>query len=450
MQGRKVFGVHSLTICLGGCGGRDVLTPFFGFLRIMFSLVIPVIVTRVVSMNVTGRSGGCVIREFFVLVLVTTLNLTDDVATRFFTTGTDINFTAGLERTICSRMRRLSFARLSALKASALVAELASSVGRIRGKLGVKLHLLLQDPFVMLKSVIVTFAVSFGYTLIFTITVPFLFLIIFIVVFFDVPLFGGMRKGLSAMAKLAERGLANIHIVHTFYHRGRTITRFSAHGRRLAGLGLFMKGLSTLLGPIACMLVGVTAIVLVRGTKMRMGLNNVRRKRIITLCGCVTRVVIRLVGLTSLVVALGGSTTDTKHITSVLGIGSAVSCPSSSACSTRVSGSLTATATSTSLSRGTVMFGSMAFRCDGTNTPDLSRVDFSMGGKRAMNVVNNAKDKGAALMGLVSEFCSTDGKAILLSNRGVRGCAEDSLHSEVNIIPRGTTLFGNSVQSGLG
>lgn len=255
--------VEGLLVCLGRCHGRYVLTPLFGLLRTSFRLVIPLIITTVVSRKVTTSGGSCVFGVKNIVILLTLVKLTYSVATRCFTTGTTMKFSAGIHCTLFSRVRGLSFSRVSAVKASALVAHVADSVGRARSNIGVMLQLFLESPFVMFNTVVVTFAISMGTTLVFIIAVPLLSIIIFSIVLIDVPLFGGMRHKLSRILKRAQRGLSNTHIVHTFGGRRRRAGSFGRDGTCLAGVRVLMKEVSALVGPLACIVVGFTVVTIV-------------------------------------------------------------------------------------------------------------------------------------------------------------------------------------------
>lgn len=301
-----------------------MLTPLFGVLRTSFRLFIPLMVTTVVSIKVAGRSGPCVIGVYFMLVTLKVVKLIYSVATRCFTTGTTAKIKAKVERKLFRRVRGFAFARVSRLKASALVAQVADSVGRVRSNIGLILQLFLHSPFVMFNTVVVTFAMSIGTTLMFIIAVPLLSLVIFKVVLIAVPVCGGIRTSLSRMLLTAERGLAKTEIVHTFGGRRSRAGQFRGTGRVLASTRGCIKHVSKVVGPLACVVMGKTVVTLVCINTIHISVKSLARKRIITLVGCVSRVLIRLIGLTGLVVSIAGTTTYLGHIRDILTIGPSV------------------------------------------------------------------------------------------------------------------------------
>lgn len=53
-------GLVGLQECLTCCGGRYVVNPLYGLFRTVLRLLIPLIVTKVVSGNIQGNSATCV------------------------------------------------------------------------------------------------------------------------------------------------------------------------------------------------------------------------------------------------------------------------------------------------------------------------------------------------------------------------------------------------------
>lgn len=91
----------------------------------------------------------------------------------------------------------------------------------------------------------------------------------------------------------------------------------------------------------------------------------------------------------------------------------------------------------------------MSLACGKASSASLSSVGFYTGGKRAVKVVKKANSKGSSLIGLVPEFCSTASNAIGVGKHSVGRCRARGLERRVNIILRGTILFGKDVTSGL-
>lgn len=129
-----------------------MLTPILMVLRMLVRILVPLRVTGVVSMNVTGKSVDCVVRHKIVLITVTVLSLFFNMRTKGVTTITTTKCTGGLQRSVFCGIRSFSFGGVSRFSASNLIAQLAASVAGMRRTCVVDVHLLTETPFVVVLS----------------------------------------------------------------------------------------------------------------------------------------------------------------------------------------------------------------------------------------------------------------------------------------------------------
>lgn len=170
-----------------------------------------------------------------------------------------------------------------------------------------------------------------------------------------------------------------------------------------------------------------------------MGTNGkVLSNSVVTLMGCVARVLLTVVIITGLIMLFAGTDTDTTELGRIFRARPDIY--RDAARGVRVSRDRDAPG---------VGFSGMGFACN-ANSSRLRSVDFGVGHNRAMNLVNNANYNGDALIGLVPHFCSTARNAMDISNEGIGSCPFLRLHSRVNVIPRRSVLFGKAVHSGVG
>lgn len=191
------------------------------------------------------------------------MKLYDTLIYRCLTSGTSRNIKAELHQSLFLRVGELSRTRLSGLNAPSLVAQVACSAGRIRRSITVTVHLLAETPFVIVNSVIVTVAVGLRVSVVFFVTTVLVTIALCLVVAGDVPVFRGVRGGLSGVDLVYHRGLSNGEIVETFSGRGGRGGHVSSSARSLTGASVEMDVLSTLLDPIACVVAGTTVVLVV-------------------------------------------------------------------------------------------------------------------------------------------------------------------------------------------
>lgn len=141
-------------------------------------------------------------------------------------------------------------------------------------------------------------------------------------------------------------------------------------------------------------------------------------------------------GLTGLVVAVGGTVTYKGHVRRILRMMPAVA-------------SSIARAGGDTSNRLRIRFSRISVGCTGGTRSSLASVGLGIGGKRAVKVVNKANSNGDSIIGLVPHFCSMSRKDVGITKASIQRCPLTSLQRHVNIIVRGTMLFRKAVTRGL-
>lgn len=404
--------------------------------RMILRLVLPCCVSCVVSINVPGNSEGCVVRVNIGVITVTLNSLFYNTATTELTSITDVNFNAGLHATVCRDVRGFSFSGVSGFDATSLMAQVAASMARVRGVCVVVLQVFFETPLVFTVTLAVDFGVDEAMSGAFLIIVP--VVLVFLTLFKPVTMghFGGMFGVFSKLGTSIRRGLVTVHIMGTFIHRSCRGGGFGGTGSSLVSTSMDTRGVVIVTRPLVVFLV-FNALLAVACVDSGLVLENrVRVNGFDALAACIVVVLVSIVVVTVVLMRCIVSETTTTHVTRIVRRG-----PSVGSSSTRPS---------LGIGSNSMRFGGIDFGCDSSNGGGIvSKTDFGVGSNRAMNIVNNAKDTGAALMDLVPELCSIANNRILINNRGIGGCGLFRLHRTMDVILRGGILFSNAVVSGL-
>lgn len=91
----------------------------------------------------------------------------------------------------------------------------------------------------------------------------------------------------------------------------------------------------------------------------------------------------------------------------------------------------------------------MIFHCRPSNHGVLGLISLRIRPNDAITLINPANTNGAAVVGLLSHFCSITRNSIAVSNRSIHSIALRSLHQRVNIVLRSAFVFSNGIHRGV-
>ena len=159
-----------------------ILAPLFKMLEVIFELCVPLIVSLIVDNGINGEKGiSYVLMMCGVLVLFAILGFLSAVVAQYFSAKAAVKLSTNVRNELYKKIQSLQYSSLDEVGASTLITRMTSDVNQIQVGVNMFLRLLLRSPVVVIGAVIVAFTISSKIGLIFLLTVPTLFIIVFFV-----------------------------------------------------------------------------------------------------------------------------------------------------------------------------------------------------------------------------------------------------------------------------
>lgn len=224
----------------------------------------------------------------------------------------------------------------------------------------------------------------------------------------------------NRVAKFTTRVVRKTSVMATFGNRRSTCHRFRRVGRGLGGINAATRFCTTLAGPYAEFIgTVVCTIITILNSVLAMG-NNVSMNGLSSFLACYARCAGPFGRVSDIITRFRGTLTDTRHMFGLLSYGSR---PSS-----RNTGRL-------GTGGNAIRFGGISFSCGGGG-PFVRKLGVETSDNGAVTVMKPANYNGAALVGLLVEFCSIANNRVSVSGMGVTSIAHSSLHSKFKVILR--------------
>ncbi len=84
--------MRSLAVYLKNYKKESILAPFFKFLEVVFDLLVPIVIARIIDIGIARNDHGLVVRNFLVLVLMAAAGLTVSITAQYFAAKASVGF----------------------------------------------------------------------------------------------------------------------------------------------------------------------------------------------------------------------------------------------------------------------------------------------------------------------------------------------------------------------
>ena len=193
-----------------------ILGPLFKMLEVCFELCVPLIVSQIVDKGIKDNNLTYILLMCVVLLIFACLGLASTIVAQYYSAKAACKLATNLRNDLFKKIQSLQYSDLDELGLSTLVTRMTSDVNQVQTGVNMTLRLLLRSPAVIIGAVIVSFTISKEVGLVFLCTVPTLFLVVFLIMYFSIPLFNKSQEKLDRVVELTRENLVGVRVIRAF------------------------------------------------------------------------------------------------------------------------------------------------------------------------------------------------------------------------------------------
>ena len=146
--------MKKLSVYLKRYTAQGILAPLFKLLEVVFDLLVPLVVARMINVGVAGQNRGVLVQCFLLLIAMALLGLACSITAQFFAARASTGFAADLRQAVFDHIQKFSFTELDTLGADTMITRLTTDINQVQTGVNMCLRLLLRSPFVVFGAMI--------------------------------------------------------------------------------------------------------------------------------------------------------------------------------------------------------------------------------------------------------------------------------------------------------
>lgn len=441
--------MRSLAVYLKNYKKESILAPFFKFLEVVFDLIVPIVIAQIIDVGIANHDNKYIVQRFFILILMAALGLASSITAQFFAAKASVGFATKLRQAVYDHVQHLSFTELDTLGTDTLITRLTDDINQVQNGLNMGLRLLLRSPFIVLGSMVMAFTIDFKCALVFAVAIPFLFLVVFVIMFLSIPLFKKVQGKLDTVTRLTRENLTGVRVIRAFCREKEAVAEFDTRNQELTKLNLFVGKLSALLNPVTYVLINIATVILIQKAGVEVNLGGMQQGQVVALYNYMAQMIVELIKLASLIITLNKSAACAGRVADILKVKSTMNYPSSSTYSTQTSKDLATATTDASLSENAIVFDDVTFAYSKAGAPSLSHISFSVKKGQTVGIIGGTGSGKTTLVNLISRFYDASNGTVLLDGKNIENYTRSDLRSRIGVVPQKAALFKGSIRDNL-
>lgn len=415
---------------------ESILAPLFKLLEVAFDLMVPVVVAKMIDTGVAQQDYTFIFRCAAILLAMALLGLLCSVTAQFFAARASAGFGASLRQTMFDHIQKFSFSMLDRAGRDTLITRINDDVNQVQNGVNMCLRLILRSPFIVFGATAVAFTVNVKCAVIFAVTVPVLFAVIFGIMLASIPLFKKVQEKLDRITELTRENITGVRVIRAFGREKYAAGEFEDSNRELTGLNEFVGKISAVLNPLTYALINIAAVILIDKAAIEVNLGNLQQGETVALYNYMMQIIVELIKLAALIITLNKSVACAGRISEVLAMKPDMEYPE-------------ADTVSYEAGNPAVEFADVTFSYENAAAPSLKNISFAVENGQTAGIIGGTGSGKTTLVNLIARFYdATEGK-VLIDGTDIKNYSKETLEKRCGIVQQKTVLFKGSIRDNL-
>ena len=415
---------------------ESILAPLFKLLEVVFDLMVPLVVARMINIGVAGNDRGYMVRCFLILILMALLGLAASITAQFFAAKASTGFAADLRQAVFDHIQGFSFTELDTLGADTMITRLTDDINQVQTGVNMGLRLLLRSPFVVFGAMIMAFTIDVSCAWVFAVVIPVLFVAVFAIMLSSIPLYRKAQSALDRVTCLTRENLTGVRVIRAFCREDHSVREFDESSQALTKLNEFVGKISALLNPLTYVLINLAAVVLIDRAAIRVNIGSIAQGDVVALNNYMLQITVELIKLASLIITLTKSMACAGRVASVLEQPTSMTYPEKDA-QPRENGD------------EAVRFDHVNFTYRNAGAPSLTDISFCAKKGQTVGIIGGTGSGKSTLISLIPRFYDAASGTVCLDGCDVKEYTQQALCRKIAVVQQRSVLFQGTIRDNL-
>ena len=415
---------------------ESILAPLFKLLEVVFDLMVPLVVARMINIGVAGNDRGYMVRCFLILILMALLGLAASITAQFFAAKASTGFAADLRQAVFDHIQGFSFTELDTLGADTMITRLTDDINQVQTGVNMGLRLLLRSPFVVFGAMIMAFTIDVSCAWVFAVVIPVLFVAVFAIMLSSIPLYRKAQSALDRVTCLTRENLTGVRVIRAFCREDHSVREFDESSQTLTKLNEFVGKISALLNPLTYVLINIAAVVLIDRAALRVNIGSIAQGDVVALNNYMLQITVELIKLASLIITLTKSMACAGRVAGVLEQPTSMTYPEKNAQPRENADEA-------------VRFDHVNFTYRNAGAPSLTDISFCAGKGQTVGIIGGTGSGKSTLISLIPRFYDAASGTVCLDGCNVKEYTQQALCRKVAVVQQRSVLFQGTIRDNL-
>ena len=423
---------------------ESILAPLFKMLEATFELMVPLVIGGMINVGIARMDRSYILTMGFVLVVLGLTGLICSITAQYYAAKAATGCASKLRYAMFTHIQALSYEKLDTVGTSTLITRMTSDINQVQSGVNMFLRLFLRSPFIVIGAVVMAFYVDVKAALVFAVAIPILSLVVFAIVFANIPLYKKVQDKLDKVTLSTRENLNGVRVIRAFCREKDETAQFHDKNQTLTKIQLVAGRVSALLNPLTYVIINLALMALLYKGAFRVDVDGIKQGDVVSLVNYMSQILVELVKLANLIVTLTKAMACASRIENIMEIEEGMG-GSASVKKEEKSEALE----DTKSADGYIVFDNAAFAYCGSSENALDCMNFSVQKGQTIGIIGGTGSGKSTLVQLIPRLYDVTEGHIYVDGKDVRDYKPDELRKRVGFVPQKAALFKGTIRDNI-
>lgn len=292
--------------------------PFSKLIEVVFDLLTPLVVVRMIDHGVATRDVDAVLMNGALLVLMACAGFASTLVCQKMASRASQGMGTDMREALFAHINEMSCAEIDRFGTPSLITRITNDVNQVQLAIALGIRQLTRWPLLSIGAMAAACAIDVKLGIIFLIAMPLIGVVFWVVMARCVPFFKRMQQKLDHIALVTREGLSGARVVRAFVREQHERRRFRTAAGEQADIAIAVGRLTSMLNPITFLIMNlaVCAILWVGGIQVDTG--ALTQGEVMAFVNYMTQTLLSIVYVANLVVVFTKAGASAGRILEVL------------------------------------------------------------------------------------------------------------------------------------
>lgn len=204
-----------------------ILAPLMMVIECISDIVQPMLMSNIVDIGIANQNLNYTVKIGIAMIILAIIAVFSGILNAVFSSKAAVGFATELRKALFKKIQSFSFSNIDKFSTSSLVTRLTGDITQLQNVTTMGLRMFIKAPLLLLFGAIMAISINKELAVILIVSIPILFIGIFIIVKYGFPMFSIMQQKLDKVNESIQENLTNVRVVKSFVRQDYEKKKFA-------------------------------------------------------------------------------------------------------------------------------------------------------------------------------------------------------------------------------